>query len=264
MCVCVCVCVGSEYDIQSLLARYGGDIVRPRDVHEVWQILSAAPFTHRTWTYGKAVCWPVRTAVTDMNIHPCRQKQRDKMDAQKLIECIRRRPVLYECSRKRKSCNDSAKKNRRALKSWKNVAMPYDVVRQGVIVDVRWRTLTYVDVRWRTLTYVDYSDVRWRTLTYVYVRWRTVTYVDVRWRTLTYVDVRWRTVTYVDVRWRTLTYGDVRWRTLTYVDVRWRTVSERVLSHRFFQQRRHAAPFIAYLFDCRYFSANHVVGFGEK
>ena len=40
VCVCMCVCVcglvgGSEYHKQSLLARYGGDILRPLDVRKV-------------------------------------------------------------------------------------------------------------------------------------------------------------------------------------------------------------------------------------
>jgi len=40
------------------------------------------------------------------------------MDAEKLIDCTRRRPVLYECSRK--FYKDSTKKNNRGLKSRKN------------------------------------------------------------------------------------------------------------------------------------------------
>jgi len=42
MCYAVCVCMyvcGSDYDKHSLLARYGGDILRPRDVHKVWEFL---------------------------------------------------------------------------------------------------------------------------------------------------------------------------------------------------------------------------------
>jgi len=75
---------------------------------------------HRTASYGNT---RQRNVLNNENCCQSRYeyssmqtKSREKMDAEKLIECIRRRPVLYECSRK--SYKDSAEKEQ----AWNEVA----------------------------------------------------------------------------------------------------------------------------------------------